>query len=138
MNSASFPIKNGWDLDSLMIQRMFNLPPGWRTCGIKTLDRNRPGLGFVYEGAVPLGKYTKGPKKGRTKWPSEKDCQTFTVLKSEIEAFRASWEQETGMCSNCLSKGRTAFRIPARDDSDYRTCKHCGGTGKMIGERVAS
>lgn len=138
MNSASFPIENGWDLDSLMIQRMFNMPPGWRVCGIKALDRNRPGLGFVYEGAVPLGEYTKGPKKGRTKWPSKKDCQTFTILRVEIDVFYASWEQETGICSRCLGKGRLPFRIPARDDGDYRTCKRCGGTGKAVGEQVAS
>lgn len=121
-----------------MIQRMFKIPPGWRVCGMKTLDRNRPGLGVVYEGAVPLGEYTKGPQKGHTKWPPEKDCQTFTILGTEMDAFYVSWEQETGMCSACLGKGRLPFRIPARDDSDYRACKRCGGTGKAIGEQVAS
>jgi hypothetical protein len=105
MNSASFPIENGWGLDSLMIQRMFNTPPGWRVCGIKPLDRIRPGLGFVYEGAVPLGEYTKGPKKGRTKWPPGRDCQTFTVLRAEIEAFRA----KLGCALTALAKGEQPF-----------------------------
>lgn len=121
-----------------MLQRMFKMPPDWRVCGMKTLDNNRPGLGIIYEGAVPLGEYTRGPKKGRTKWPSDKDCQTFTVLRSEIEAFHASWEQETGVCAKCLGKGRIAFRIPARGDDDYRTCKRCGGTGKAIGGGLTS
>lgn len=123
-------ITNSWQLDALMLQRMFNLPPEWQVCGARLLDLNRPGLGIIYEGAVPLGVYKSGPKAGRTKWPPAKACQTFTVLKTEIDSFRASWEQETGICSDCLGKGRNAFRIPPKSDDDYRECRRCQGTGK--------
>lgn len=126
-------ITNGWQLDALMLQRMFNLPPEWQVCGIKTLDPNRLGLGIIYEGAVPLGVYKKGKREGQTKWPPAKACRTFTVLKAEIDAFRASWEKETGICSACFGKGKNAFRIPAKSDDDYRECKRCQGTGKAAG-----
>ena len=137
MDDVSNPIKNGWDLDSLMLRRMFNLPPKWQVCGIQTLDKNRPGLGVIYEGAVPVGEYKSGPRKGWAKWPPGKDCQTFTVLKSEIDSFRKAWELETGICSECFGKGRTAIRIFARSDEDYRTCKRCDGTGNAWVEVTA-
>ena len=126
-------ITNGWQLDALMLQRMFNLPPEWQVCGIKILDFNRLDIGIIYKGAVPLGVYKTGRRKGWTKWPSARACLTFTVLKAEIDAFRASWEQETGICSACFGKGRNAFRIPAKSDADYRVCKRCQGTGKAAG-----
>lgn len=128
---ATNPMPNTTDLQSLYIQRQYGMPPGWEWCGLMQLDRNRPGLGVIVEGAVP-GVYKSGPRKGKKKWPPRKECQTFTVLKTEMDAFLLEWEQETGLCHKCQGEGRIIRRIFARSDDDYRTCPRCNGTGKAL------
>lgn len=125
----SFP-SNQWHLYALCVQRKYGVSPEWRVCGARFLDGEVKT--FSFEGAVPIGVYQHGPRKGMEKWPLAKDCQTFTVTKAELEDFYNKWECETGICHKCMGKGKTPRRIPARSDGDYRVCTRCDGTGEAL------
>lgn len=118
----SFP-SNQWHLYALCVQRKYGVSPEWRVCGARFLDGEVKT--FSFEGAVPIGVYQHGPRKGMEKWPLAKDCQTFTVTKAELEDFYNKWECETGICHECMGKSKTK-------NEDYRVCTRCDGTGEAL------
>lgn len=81
------------DLQSLYAQEIFGVPDGWRWCSVKTLGSSRQiaegkATHFEMKGAVP-GFYTRGPRKGRPKWPGDKDLDVFIVNFKEFREWVA-------------------------------------------------
>ena len=72
----------------------FGLPEDWVWQRSTVITPNRR-IGFTLEGAVPVGVYTKGPRKGRVKWP--KKLETVVLLATELDAFIENYEKENNV-----------------------------------------
>jgi len=116
------------DLFQLTAQRRHGVPAGWRW---RKLDSFNKPKGFIeMQGAVPIGEYKSGPRKGRPKWPKESECQTIWLKDSEMDEVAAEWESETGKCHKCDGSGQEFWAWSAKDGTKTRTCKRCEGSGK--------
>ena len=87
--SATKPPQVDWH--SLHAHQVLGAPPGWRWCSIKTLGTTRQlaegkATHFEVRGAVP-GMYARGPRKGRPKWPADKDLDSFIVAFDDFRAW---------------------------------------------------
>lgn len=103
------------------------MPTGWRWCSWSCAKEHAPDGYHRITGAVPIGVITKGKSKGRPKWP--KELQTHFISQQEIDALILDLEKRRGHCWECRGFGKEQCRIPAIDDSSFRTCGRCKGTG---------
>jgi hypothetical protein len=86
--------------------------------------------GMLVEGAV-APRYTRGPREGERNWKrrdSSTDASTY-IPYSDIEAFKAQWERDTGKCSRCMGKGNVVARWTRAHGTEYKPCACCNGTG---------
>lgn len=93
------------DLHSMYAQQVLGAPPAWQWYSIKTLGTTRQMLEdsathFEMRGAVPVGVYSRGPRKGRPKWPAGKDCDCFIVSFADFRAWAAQVEHPTPSSEN--------------------------------------
>jgi hypothetical protein len=115
-----------------MPYRLDRLPNGWQPRIYGCLDRD---LGFYLQGAVPIGTYSRGPRKGRPKWPPLGQLQRLVITTEEVAQARIWWENETGLCSYCGGSGQQVKSIGI-NGTIYRECIGCEGTGKAIHLRM--
>ena len=116
------------DLFNLTACRVYGMPDGWEWC---RLDSSNAPPGFVFaEGAVPVGIYKRGPRKGRKKWP--KQLQTVWIEWSVMQQIANRWETETGLCHKCEGSALETYGWSSRDGEKTRPCKRCSGTGKAV------
>ena len=114
------------DIHAITARRVHNLPDDWHPRIYGCLDRD---LGFYLVGAVPIGTYSRGPRKGRPKLPPLRELQRVVITPKEVQETREQWERETGMCHRCGGSGEVVA-IVSRDGTTYRPCSLCNGTGK--------
>ncbi len=117
------------DLYTLAARRVHDLPDDWQPMIYKALDR---GLGVALRGAAPIGTYSRGPRKGRPKWPPLKQLQRVVITVDEVRQERIHWEHETGLCSYCGGSGQQLKSININGPTTYRKCRICEGTGAAL------
>ena len=72
--------------------------------------------------------YTRGTLKGELKWAGIRLQKVFV---SETEALEeaARYERQDGKCSECLGEGRVVQSCGVGQETTYRSCGRCSGTG---------
>jgi hypothetical protein len=114
-------------------RRKVNGPPLWRWC----IARAHKG-GLLIKGAVPLGTYSKGRRKGEPKWPRVADLDVAIVSDADYATEYARYEREEGRCAECFGEGEVFASWNHETGSKFRPCRRCGGTGKAAQESPCS
>lgn len=113
--------------------------PGWHWCSSEVVGRPPHGtprdqVHFLVEGAVPVGVWASGKRKGRPKWPKREACDRVVVTGAEIDAEVLAVEAETGKCHPCAGTGREIYGFKTDTDGKHvrlvRGCTRCNATGK--------
>ena len=99
--------------------------PGW-----KATKWQAAGQDSIVSGSVPVGTYSRGPRKGQPKFKG-KDTMVV-VTRAEKKAAAIAYETETGHCWNCKGAGQVVRKIGGPEGTTYRACTRCGGSG-MVG-----
>lgn len=116
------------DIHAIAARRVHGLPADWQPRIYGCLDR---GLGFYLRGAVPIGTYSRGPRKGKTKWPPLGQLQRVVITADEVRQARIWWENDTGLCSHCGGSGQQVKSVGI-NGTTYRTCISCEGAGTAM------
>jgi hypothetical protein len=122
------------DFLALAAREVHGLPDEWRPCIYESLDG-----GFLLHGAAPLGVYSRGPRKGRPKWPPTKDLRRVIVTRAQVEIAKFNYERATGECHGCGGTGQTVKSMGLGQATTYRACAACNGSGVAahLRERVS-
>lgn len=108
-------------------KRCHDKPDGWMWYRV---DADAPE-GFVeVEGAVPIGEYKRGPRKGRPKWGPRKDGERIWMKESDVEETKRLWAEQIGQCPKCTGSGKVVKSVSVHDGTKYRECSECAGSGK--------
>jgi hypothetical protein len=89
------------------------------------------GQDFILQGSVPVGIYSRGPRKGSRKW--EGQGTKVVVTHAEVEAEEAKYIKESGNCHVCLGKGLEWVGWSIETGVMEAPCESCKATGKSIG-----
>lgn len=107
-------------------RRKLSAPEAWKSYRWEVLAG-----GYLVTGAVPVGLYKSGPRKGRPKWEGR---GTKVVLSEmEVGAEVARYIQETGNCANCLGTKEEFLSWSVTEGTKRRPCSECNATGKAKG-----
>jgi len=87
--------------------------------------------GMLLEGSLTKI-ITKGKNKGDVKYLPE-GCRKTFITRDETVAWCEKYEKETGNCAQCFGKSKVMKSWSAKDGTEYRPCRKCGGTGKSTG-----
>jgi len=120
------------DFHTIAARQVHGLPADWQPRIYGCLDRD---LGFYLRGAVPIGTYSRGPRKGRPKWPPLGQLQRVVITADEVKQARIQWENETGLCGSCGGTGQQVRSIGV-SGTTYRQCTACDGTGAALHRRA--
>ena len=122
------------DLHVLTARRVHSLPPDWQACVYHSLHP----LGYAkLIGTEPIGTISRGPRKGRPKWPPLVPWRAVLISAEQVAKTRRQWEADTGLCSHCGGSGQQLKGVSVAEGPSYRTCRGCGGTGKAGGGRCS-
>jgi len=108
-------------------KRCHNKPDDWQWYSLSA--HNVPDGFIKVMGSVPIGVYSRGPNKGRPKWARSSEADTVWMKQSDIDETKLIYSESTGKCAECQSTGQVVSRFSAQDDTQYRICKACDGTG---------
>jgi hypothetical protein len=118
------------DFHAMAARHVYGLPDEWEPRIYRVLGDARVTIGYSLTGAVPVGVITRGPRKGKPKWPPRNQLREVIITPADLAAATAQWVATTGLCPKCGGEGRIAWRVSAANGTEYRPCKACGGTGK--------
>lgn len=118
------------DFHAMAARKVHGLPDEWQPRIYRVLGDARVTIGYSLTGAVPVGVITRGPRKGRPKWPPRNDLREVIITPADVAAATAEWAATTGLCPKCGGEGRIVWRVSAANGTEYRPCKTCGETGK--------
>lgn len=121
------------DIHAITARRVHNLPDDWQPRIYGCLDRD---LGFYLRGAVPIGTFSRGPRKGRPKFPPLGQLQKVVITTDEVRQEQIRWEHETGLCVHCGGSGERVRSTSIQNGTTYRQCNECKGSGKALHLRV--
>lgn len=89
----------------------------------------RPDSDVIVTGAVPIGTYTRGPRKGAPKW-NTKIGERVTVSDRDFSEAQRAYEASTGNCRNCYGTGQQWCGWSADTGDKYCPCACCNETGR--------
>lgn len=116
------------DLFQLAAERIHKVPTGWKWA---VLDSHGKPEGFIEVwGAVPVGVYSRGPRKGRPKFPPQTQWTRIWVQKSELDRVATEWEHENCSCHKCEGQGLMRVGWSKEHGEKLATCRLCGGDGR--------
>jgi hypothetical protein len=98
--------------------------PGW-----KATKWQAGGGDSIVTGSVPVGTYSRGPRKGEPKFTGPSTM--VVVTRAELETAATAYEAETGRCWNCKGTGQVVRKISVTEGTTYRPCARCGGSGEV-------
>jgi len=116
-------------------KRFHGKPDGWLWASLNA--RDAPDGFIKITGGIPTGTVKTGPRKGRPKWPPEKDLETIWLRIGEIDQIKRDWSDQTGLCSECLGTGKRLKSVSVASGKTFATCKACGGTGKAVAQAAS-
>lgn len=117
------------DFYAIAARKVHNLPDNWEPLFYGCLERS---LGFYLIGAVPIGTFSRGRRKGHSKFPPKNQQQRVVITADEKKQAQMEWEDTTGLCSCCGGSGKQVKSISIREGITYRDCVACKGTGKPL------
>ena len=127
------------DIYAIAARHVHGLPNDWQPqiyCWhVSYLDALDLCLGYELRGSVPIGTYSRGPRKGRPKWPRLAQLQRVVITMDEVRQARIRWENETGLCSHCGGSGQQV-KSTGISGTTYRECISCDGTGRALHRRA--
>lgn len=87
--------------------------------------------GYIVDGCVPYGTYSRGPRKGKPRYshPKATDRRTIIVTTDQVQAAASAYES-CGRCWQCKGSGKEWSGWSAETGTRQRTCRRCQGTGK--------
>ena len=113
---------------AMAARRIHGLPDTWEP-RIYEVIGNADGMAkFKLTGSVPIGVVSRGPRKGKPKWPPRNRLQEVIITRSDVDAVRTEWVETTNLCPECGGDGRVAWRLSTANGIEYRQCKACNGT----------
>ena len=98
--------------------------PGW-----KATKWQAAGCDSIVTGSVPVGTYSRGPRKGELKFTGPRTM--VVVTRAEKETAATAYEAETGHCWNCKGTGQVVRKISVTEGTTHRSCARCGGSGEV-------
>ena len=116
------------DFFQLTAERLYAVAEGWKWCKLDRL--NKPADFIEVQGAVPVGVFKQGKRKGCLKWPRQ--LETIWMRQSDVDRVRTEWERENGKCSSCegsCEETASAELVDGYLRRTYRPCSRCKGTG---------
>lgn len=90
---------------------------------------DRKDSDVIVTGAVPIGAYTRGPRKGSPKW-NTKLGERVTVSDRDFAESQREYEAATGNCRNCYGTGQQWCGWSADTGAKHRPCARCNETGR--------
>ena len=129
LNHYSPTLMTAPDIHAITARKVHNLPDNWEPVVYGCLDR---GLGYYLIGAVPVGTFSRGSRKGRPKFPPKNQLQRVVITAAEKKQAQMEWENTTGLCSCCGGSGKQVKSISITEGATYRDCVACNGTGKPL------
>lgn len=114
------------DIHAITARRVHCLPDDWEPRIYGCLDRS---MGFYLVGAVPIGTFAKGPRKGKPKFPPRHHLRRVAITSEEVRETQEQWEHQTGLCHRCGGSGTIPTVVNRHGTVAERLC-WCGGTGK--------
>jgi hypothetical protein len=98
--------------------------PGWKATKWQAV-----GGDSIVTGSVPVGTYSRGPRKGELKFTGPRTM--VVVTRAEKEAAASAYEAETGHCWNCKGTGQVVRKFSKAEGTIYRFCTRCSGSGRV-------
>lgn len=111
-------------------------PAGWSWFSLKAVGPSREHGGVMVTGAVPGGRFTRGPRSGEINWSKATGRAELLITFADIDARADRWEAETGLCSSCGGDGTTARRMSSAG-VETEPCRRCNGNGGAGAGKVA-
>lgn len=96
---------------------------GWRWFKCESVSG-----GWIIEGCVPDGTYSRGPRKGRPKFKAPGD--RVVVSEDDVAVQEALYVQATGNCHQCLGTAKQIRSWSKAEGTKHDPCAKCNGTGK--------
>jgi hypothetical protein len=116
------------DLFQMTAERIHNVGAGWKWCHVSAIDVP-PGF-IKVRGAIPIGQYKSGKRKGHPKWPKDDQLQTLWMKKTDMDAMALQWEVEQQKCHKCEGSGEVVVSSHVVHGKTFGKCKRCKGSGK--------
>lgn len=112
-------------------KELLGLPADWRVVSWKVIEVDKVRVGVQVEGGVYRQTISRGPRKGKLDYrkPEPGSSVTLTIGEKQFHAWRAQWEAETGLCSECSGTGVVFAGWNNITGTRMRPCRPCGGTG---------
>ena len=114
------------DFINVTAQRRHGKPDGWQWLRLDA--HNKPEGYFEVVGAVPVGTYRSGKRKGRPKW-DRKTAEMIWMRDDDLVETKRLWGIETGKCAECQGTKKQVKSVSVVDGVTYQQCKTCQGTG---------
>lgn len=124
------------DFHAMAARRIHSLPDAWEPRIYEVIGNADAMERFRLTGSVPIGVVSRGPRKGKPKWPPRNRLQEVIITRSDVDAARTEWVNSTNLCAECGGDGRVAWQLSSANGIKYRQCKACNGTGKAAIKRV--
>ncbi len=117
----------------LALRGKFPIPEGWEVIGWERKNFGKPTEYIEFRGAICTEMFKRGPRKGKQNWAKRTQEMVLPMTFAELDAARAKWSQETGLCHHCAGNGTAWHGWSAIEGDKYKPCKHCNETGKASG-----
>jgi hypothetical protein len=86
--------------------------------------------GYIVIGEIPMGVYSRGPKKGSPKWKGR--GTKVIVSDADVKAETEKYVLDTGNCPDCLGTKEELVSWSATHGTKTRPCSVCAGSGRAV------
>lgn len=130
--SACDPSRTELDWFNECAREIGKLPQDWQWFKLEAIGKYPKTQGVMVTGAISPVLIAKGPRKGEPnfKLRDRSTEQQVFVSHEAIDARKAKYELETGVCHRCFGDGKVVHSVSVDAGVTYRKCRRCDGTGK--------
>lgn len=86
--------------------------------------------GYIVVGAIPVGVYSRGPRKGKPKWNGT--GTKIVVSDADVKAEADKYVLDTGNCPDCLGTREELQSWSATHGTKTQPCSVCAGSGRAV------
>lgn len=130
--SACDPSRTEPDWFNECAREIGKLPEDWQWFRLEAIGKHPNTQGVMVTGAISHVLIAKGPRKGEPNWKHRDRSteQQVFVSHDAIDARKARYEAETGLCHRCFGDGKVVQSVSVDTGVTYRKCRRCDGTKK--------